>query len=217
MVATAEIGDTIAIAVTIHNIGTTPVPWVLVEDLLPERSLFPKPAKFKVEGKRLQVRLMPGRQKTKLSYEIECQMRGYYQIGPLVMESGDLFGLHRRYRVDTEPNYLTVVYPRSCRCKATTWRRGGRSATCGLTHRLFEDPTRIAGVRPYEAGDPLNRVHWRATARTGKLHSKVYEPSTLAGATFLLDFHRERMPARASRTASELAVTPRSRWPTPST
>ena len=63
-----------------------------------------------------------------------------------------------------------------------------------LSHRLYEDPTRIAGVRPYEAGDPLNRVHWRATARTGTLHSKVYEPSTLAGATLLLDFHRAGYP-----------------------
>jgi len=50
-----------------------------------------------------------------------------------------------------------------------------------LMHRLFEDPTRISGVRPYELGDPLNRVHWRATARTGVLHSKVHEPSRWPG------------------------------------
>ena len=36
-----------------------------------------------------------------------------------------------------------------------------------ISHRLFEDPTRIAGVRAYQSGDPLNRIHWRATARTG--------------------------------------------------
>jgi hypothetical protein len=38
-----------------------------------------------------------------------------------------------------------------------------------LAHRLFEDPTRMAGVRPYQQGDPLNRIHWRATARTGAI------------------------------------------------
>ncbi len=76
-----------------------------------------------------------------------------------------------------------------------------------LTHRLYEDPTRIAGVRPYEAGDPLNRVHWRATARTGALHSKIHEPSTLSGATVLLDFHQAGYHQQGEPFRSELAVT----------
>jgi uncharacterized protein (DUF58 family) len=76
-----------------------------------------------------------------------------------------------------------------------------------LVHRLYEDPTRIGGVRPYEAGDPLNRIHWRASARAGQLHSKIYEPSTLAGATLVLDFHRAGYPRRGEPHRSELAVT----------
>ena len=63
-----------------------------------------------------------------------------------------------------------------------------------MTYRLYEDPTRIAGVRSYTPGDSLMRVHWRATARTGQLHSKVYEPSTIAGATLLLEFHTASHP-----------------------
>jgi uncharacterized protein (DUF58 family) len=53
----------------------------------------------------------------------------------------------------------------------------------------------------------LNRVHWRATARTGKLHSKVYEPSTVAGVTILLDFHQRSHDPRNEPVRSELAVT----------
>src|SRR5207302_1065419 len=55
-------------------------------------------------------------------------------------------------------------------------------------------------------GDPLNRVHWRATARTGQLHSKIHEPSTLSGATVLLDFHQAGYHARGEPFRSELAV-----------
>src|SRR5262249_47359322 len=57
------------------------------------------------------------------------------------------------------------------------------------------------------AGDPINRVHWRATARTGLLHSKTYEPTTLAGASILLDFHQVGYHSRGEPHRSELAVT----------
>jgi uncharacterized protein (DUF58 family) len=65
----------------------------------------------------------------------------------------------------------------------------------------------MAGVRAYQSGDPLNRVHWRATARTGQLHSKIYEPSTVAGATLLLDFHEKSFDPQHEPVRSELAVT----------
>ena len=55
--------------------------------------------------------------------------------------------------------------------------------------------------------DPENRLHWRATARTGELHSKVYEPTSLAGATVLLDFHQDGYPRRNEPHRSELAIT----------
>src|SRR5207245_7842300 len=50
-------------------------------------------------------------------------------------------------------------------------------------------------------------IHWRATARAGALHSKIYEPSTLAGATLVLDFHRAGYARQGEPHRSELAVT----------
>ena len=76
-----------------------------------------------------------------------------------------------------------------------------------MAHRLYEDPTRNAGVREYQPGDPLNRVHWGATARCGALHSKIYEPSTVAGATIVLDFHTDSHPHNNEPMRSEMAVT----------
>ncbi|MGH2402745.1 MAG: DUF58 domain-containing protein, partial [Candidatus Limnocylindria bacterium] len=35
---------------------------------------------------------------------------------------------------------------------------------------------RFAGVRRYEPGDPMRRIHWRATARVGEPVSRRYEP-----------------------------------------
>jgi uncharacterized protein (DUF58 family) len=44
--------------------------------------------------------------------------------------------------------------------------------------RIFEDPSRIAGLRDYEPGDSFRRVDWNATARAGTLQSRVYDPTS---------------------------------------
>jgi len=174
--------------------------------VLPKSAITVQSPRLRVKGKRLLLRAIGGNGDSEVRYTVECLMRGYYQIGPLVLETGDLFGLHRRYRVAADPCYL-LVYPRAVPISGYDMISRRPIGDIRMTHRLYEDPTRISGVRPYEAGDPLNRVHWRATARTGALHSKVFEPSSLSGATIALDLHRAGYPDRAEPVRSELAVT----------
>ncbi len=203
---TAEVDDTVAVNLTVRNESGLPVPWVIAEDLLPKHALGQKPPRLKVKGKRIAIQLIRARGEKTLRYQVQFKMRGCYQLGPAVLESGDLFGLHRRYRVGAEPHYV-LVYPKVVPLEGYDIASRRPIGEVRLTHRLYEDPTRISGVREYQSGDPLNRVHWKATARTGRLHSKVYEPSTLAGTTMVLDFHQAGYPARGEPYRSELAVT----------
>jgi uncharacterized protein (DUF58 family) len=53
--------------------------------------------------------------------------------------------------------------------------------------RMFEDRERFAGVRPYELGDPLNRIHWKLTAHAGELQTKLFEPTRSADVLLVLD------------------------------
>jgi len=201
-----NVGDTVAVVITVENSGRLMIPWVLVEDLLPRHALIPPPPRLGVQGRRLQLAMLRARGRKTLLYQLECRQRGYFQIGPLMMETGDLFGLHRRYRVVTEPHFL-LVYPEVLALEGFDVASRRPIGEVRMTYRLYEDPTRIAGVRRYEPGDPLNRVNWRATARTGELHSKVYEPSTVAGVTLVLDFHQEAYRPRDRMVRSELGVT----------
>ena len=203
---TAEVGDCVTVTVTVQNQSALPVPWVLLEDMLPARALLDNRSRLRVRKKRLKIAMLGGNGQTTLRYEIEFKMRGYYQIGPLVLETGDLFGLHRRYVVGTDPHFV-LVYPKVISLEGYELASRRPLGEVRLTHRLFEDPTRIAGVRPYEVGDPLNRVHWRATARTGVFQSKAYEPSCIAGASILLDFHRGGYPEGREPERTDLAVT----------
>lgn len=202
----ANVGETVAVVITIENNGSLPVAWLLVEDLLPRHALIYEPPNLRVSGRRLHLAMFNRRGRKTIHYQLTCNRRGYYQVGPLVLETGDLFGLHRRYRVATEPHFL-LVYPQVQPLDGYDIASRRPIGEVRMSYRLFEDPTRVAGVRRYEAGDPLNRVHWRATARTGVLHSKVYEPSTVAGATVLLDFHTSALDPRHEPYRSELAVT----------
>jgi uncharacterized repeat protein (TIGR01451 family) len=202
----AEIGDTAAVIVTIENRGRLPVPWVVAEDLLPRGALVHTPPQLRVTGRRMEIATLWRQSRKSLLYQLQCNRRGYYQLGPLVLETGDLLGLHRRYRILTEPHFL-MVYPKVIPLEGYDITSNRPIGEVRMSYRLYEDPTRIAGVRQYQPGDPLNRVHWRATARTGTLHSKVYEPSTVAGATLLLDFHQVSYAARDEPFRSELAIT----------
>ncbi|MBW3598666.1 MAG: DUF58 domain-containing protein [Planctomycetes bacterium] len=203
---TAGVGETVAVVVTVENNGPIPVAWCLLEDLLPRQALIFKPPHLGVTGSRVQLTRLKKEGRATIFYQLDCNRRGYYQLGPLVLETGDLFGLHRRYRVLSEPHFL-LVYPEVIPLEGFELASRRPIGEVRMSHRLFEDPTRIAGVRGYQAGDPLNRVHWKATARTGELHSKVYEPSTVAGATLVLDFHRDSYDLKHEPFRSELAIT----------
>ena len=203
---TAEVDERVTVNVKVHNDGRLPVPWVLLEDLLPRHALRHNPPSLELTGHRMKLAMIRGGQQQSVLYELLCHRRGYYQLGPLVLETGDLFGLHRRWRVASEPHFLTV-YPRIVTLDGYDVASRRPIGEVRMSYRLYEDPTRIAGVRQYQPGDPINRVHWRSTARTGTLQSKIYEPSTVAGATVLLDFHRDSYDDADEPVRSDLGVT----------
>jgi len=140
-----------------------------------------------------------------LDYQVTFLMRGYYQLGPLLLETGDVFGLHRRFRVAGEPHFALVL-PKVLSLQGYNLASRRPQGEIRVVHRLFEYPTRLAGVRPYQQGDPLNRIHWRATARAGELQTRTYESTCVSGATFLMDFHTGSFSGTSAVNSAELAV-----------
>ena len=201
-----EIGASIHIAVQLENRGPLTVPWILLEDSNPNATLSSGRRRLAVDGPRMALTRLASREsKTVFEYDVTFFERGYYQFGPLLVETGDVFGLHRRYRLLTEPQFVLVL-PKVLPLQGYNLASRRPIGEIRVAHRLFEDPTRLAGVRLFQQGDPLNRIHWRATARTGQLHSRVYENSRVAGATLLLDFHQQNYPGSMGASSAELAV-----------
>ena len=201
---TIDIGGRQTFSIQIENQSPFTIPWIVFEESIPR--LNRSPSKIKIQGNPLGILKLRPQESHLLEYTVAFHRRGYYQFGPLLLETGDLFGLHRRFRVVTEPQFV-LVPPKVVPLRGASLASRRPVGEIQIAHRLFEDPTRIASVRPYYSGDPLNQIHWPATARTGELHSRVYENSCVAGASFLLDFHKDAFYEPGAEVSAELAVT----------
>ena len=201
-----EIGDSFDVIVDITNQSRLPVAWLLVEDLLPKSAYLSRPVALEIDGSRIEVMLLRGEATRSLQYRITCRRRGYFQIGPTVLETGDLMGLSRRYRLGAAPQYILVL-PRVVALTGYDIASARPIGEIQIRDALIQDPTRMMGIRQWQIGDPMRSVHWPATARTGVLHTKIYEPTTIAGATLVLDLHRDTNPAMHEPVRSDLAIT----------
>lgn len=195
---TALQGEEVSVKVVVENKRGWPIPWIFIEDYHPKD--FPRTG----QNKQLAF-LMPGRSIT-LEYRLLCPRRGYHRIGPLLMESGDLFGLQRRFRTGVQQDYLSVL-PTVAYIDTFNVATKRPHGPVRLSNRIYTDPTRINSIREYVPGDPLNSIHWKATARTGKLHVKTYEPSSVIGGTLVLDLHDASYKPDRKEERMELAIT----------
>src|SRR5438876_630433 len=65
-----EVGESVEVRVTLTNTGKLPIPWVLIEDLIPDWSLKQKPSRLTAKGKRLQVAHLRGGQTKTVKYRV---------------------------------------------------------------------------------------------------------------------------------------------------
>ena len=121
-----------------------------------------------------------------LRYNLECPRRGYHQIGPATLASGDPFGLYtREERLGESAGVL--VYPKLVPVERLGLPRHFPFEGTRTGAGLLDDPLNITGARPYAEGDTLRQVHWRASARSAGLQSKVWRPTTEPGVLIFLD------------------------------
>jgi len=121
-----------------------------------------------------------------LRYVLEGLPRGRYAFEDVRVEIADPFGLESVSVPLPAPGAL-LVYPRLVRLERL-FSESGAHAHDGRRlllrrHSGFE----LHGVREYEQGESLRRVHWRSTARRGQLMVKELEDAPRDEIAVLLD------------------------------
>jgi len=116
-------------------------------------------------------------ERARRNYDLRFRKRGIYPVGPVRLDSGDLFGFYELTKEQGPVEYLTV-FPSLLPLKDIDLPAEDPFGDHKSRRRLFEDPNRPMGVREYRPEDSFRRVHWPATARTGQLQVKVYQPTS---------------------------------------
>jgi uncharacterized protein (DUF58 family) len=101
--------------------------------------------------------------------------RGVHTVGPVNVATGDLLGFfveENTWREQIE----VIVYPRLIPLQPLSLPKrdffgipGGESPV--------DDPVYILGTIDYHHGRPARHIHWKASARHGRLQQKVFEPT----------------------------------------
>lgn len=177
----AFVGETITVNLSFTNHKWLPLPRLRVDDYVSTALIF---TDAKPEGSHI-----PGlsfiRQHVALSwyervtrqYHLDCRQRGLYRFAQLRLEAGDPFGLFTITEERRQEDRI-IIYPE---VKPVTGLNFPTKALLGehlSRRRMFEDPIYMRGVRPYQPEDDLRHIHWKNTARTDTLQTKVFEPST---------------------------------------
>ncbi len=193
----AFLGEKIQIKLKLKNQSILPIPWLQVRESLPTG--------LHSGGPFQDVIFLPPKAELEFSYPLECVKRGYYQIGPLNLFSGDVLGVSGELGMSLEPDYLTV-FPKIITLSVVKFPSASPMGTLRHTQPIFEDPTRIRGKRDYVAGDSLRRIDWKATATTGRMQVKLYEPSIALETVIFLNLNAKEYDLRTRFFDSELAI-----------
>lgn len=121
-----------------------------------------------------------------LHYQVRCDQRGKFTIGPLRVRIADVFGLVELAASFSNIGTLTVtpkVVPLANAATTGAWSSEGASRSRMAASAGEDDVI----PRPYAYGDELRRVHWRSTARYGELMVRREEQHWQDRAVLLLD------------------------------
>jgi uncharacterized protein (DUF58 family) len=132
--------------------------------------------------------------------------RGRYRLGPMRISTRFPFGLFCR-KITIGQSETLYVYPRLGRL-TRSWLARRRTALAGADRRQRRPGPEgdFYGVREWRRGDSLRLIHWRSSARAGKLVARQFEQPHNRDVAILLDLWLPEKPSDAQRDNVELAI-----------
>jgi uncharacterized protein (DUF58 family) len=112
--------------------------------------------------------------------------RGFYRIGEADVTAYDFFFQQSYYTHFPQDTHL-FVYPKPVDIRRIRLISRAISGSILSRNRLHPDPFEFCGIREYRHEDPMNRINWKASARTGDLMVNQFDSTTDYSITIFLD------------------------------
>lgn len=158
------------------------------------------------EEKSLFVLNISGREMKKISYSADCYKRGLWKLGPVTVVSQDALGF---FKMRNNLNVFSelLIYPNLFRIFSFPPLAKGSVSWMGVeTAKISGDSHEFFGIREYQRGDALSRMHWPSTARHNKLIVRQFERNAVQEATIVLDLKKGHDIGAGRETTLEYAV-----------
>jgi len=185
-------GESITMDISLSNSKFLPLPWINIEEEVPEEVTFLKGRTVEGSGDKPKRSTFTGffsvswYHRLTRRYPIQCLRRGVFTFGPGRVNSGDPFGFFRNTLPIKKEDRLTV-YPRIVPLEVLNIPSKHPFGDLRIKRHLFEDPVQVMTTRDYVSGDPMKRIHWKASARMQRLQSRVFEYTTTMDMALFLD------------------------------
>lgn len=184
----AHEGDDLYLVETVYNKKPLPIPWLKV-DIHSSRWLdFAGTCSVVTQDNRrvTSTFLLKGYQRTTRRWKLKCLKRGIFQTENVTLVSGDLLSV-RSVSIPMKVGAGLVVYPEVLPIEEMFIPVNYLQSDHIVRRWMVDDPFIVAGAREYTPGDPMNRVHWPATAREGKLMIRKNEHTSQMSFCILLN------------------------------
>lgn len=173
-------GEQTDLWIEVVNAKPLPLAWLRAEDELPiELALSGRDL---VPGNRATRQVLDhsftlrGYERVRRRYRVEARARGAFDVGPVTLFSGDLFGFRSR-SIEDQRMQTVLVYPRVVPMREIPLLAARPFGEKRARRWLLEDPLLLAGAREYRPGDSLRHIHWKATARQARLQTRTFDAS----------------------------------------
>lgn len=194
-----QVGDLVSVEITLWSERPIRRPLVAVADALPPN--------LPVASRSPSLPIAPAfEEPVRTQYRFRPLKRGRFRWNSLTIEGTDVLGLVTKSREYSTGATEMIVLPRPIPCAvelptASGW--GVSEAESGQTRGAGIEPR---GIREYRAGDPLRLVHWRSTARTGRIVVKEFEAGSQATVALMIDRKKGHDIGRGADTSLEMMV-----------
>ena len=155
-----QAGDSVQMTVHVAYRCILPLPWLIITDRIGSRTY-----------RKL---LFPGmRRRLEYTYRLNQVPRGVWSSIYSEMEWGDLFGWFRTNRSLLSDSGGLIVLPKPAEWPVAQMPMHGSDMDTEDERVRFNvwNEMRGSGVRDYVPGDPMNRIHWKNSAKLGRLQS----------------------------------------------